>query len=147
MPRPAVSSEQQQRWKAVSSTSGRRGLGPGAGAGPASRRTPPWAAPAPGFVPWPGSAEDARDAVSRLRSVPVQAAVLETALALARAVLASQAGHPAVQESARALSEILDRVLAPADAPVRADPPTAAVRSLPAPTVSGTGRGPAGLTG
>lgn len=71
--------------------------------------------------------------------VPVQAAVLETALALARSVLAGQAGHPAVQESARALSTILDRALVPPGARPAPDPAPAALRSVPAPTVAGTG--------
>ena len=98
-----------------------------------------WLAPAPGTATpgapaQGGSAEQALAALSRLRMVPVQAAVLEAALALARAVLAGQTGHPAAQESARALTGILDRALGAAA--VR--PPTSA--PLPkAPTVTGTG--------
>ncbi|MHA6756969.1 hypothetical protein [Streptacidiphilus sp. PAMC 29251] len=130
----------------MSSTSPRQGLGPGPGAPPASRRPPPWAAPAhapaPGPVPGSGtlggdgSAERAREAVGRLRVVPVQAAVVETALALARAVLAGQTGHPDVQESARALAVILDRALNQAAAPVRSPVPA---QQSTAPTGTGTG--------
>jgi hypothetical protein len=69
--------------------------------------------------------------------VPVQAAVLETALALAHSVLAGQAGHPAVQESARALALILNRTLPPCGTAAR--PAPTPLRSVPAPTVAGTG--------
>jgi len=51
-----------------------------------------------------GSAAQAHQVLSRLRMVPVQAVVLVTALALAPSVLAGQVGHPAVQESARAVN-------------------------------------------
>jgi hypothetical protein len=68
--------------------------------------------------------------------VPVQAAVLETALALAGAVLAGQTAHPDVQESARALTGILHHALAQAAVPVQVRVPA---QQPTASTVTGTG--------
>ena len=91
------------------------------------------------------SAQEALEAPSRLCLIPVQAAVVETALALARAVLDGQSGYPGGAGSARALTGILDRVLAPGAG--RPQPTPAALRSVPTPTVAGTGHSAVGLAG
>ncbi len=122
----------------MSPSPARRGLGPGPGATYRTDSSTPWFTPgAPAGGDGGSSADQAQAALSRLRLVPVQAAVLETALATARAVLDGQAGQPAVREAARVLTGILDRLLTPSDNGVPAGP--APLRSVPAPTVTGTG--------
>ncbi|MEY9961548.1 hypothetical protein [Streptacidiphilus sp. MAP5-52] len=115
----------------------RRGLGPGGTADRIPQRTPPWAKPtsSPPPAARPASAEQALQALSGLRMVPVQLGVLEAALGLARTIQArGRAEEPAVQESSRALTVLLETTLArvPPPLPTQA-PPTAR------PTATGTG--------
>ncbi|MFG2910871.1 hypothetical protein ACGF13_38225 [Kitasatospora sp. NPDC048286] len=130
----------------------RRALGPGAARAlgpqrPHGRQQPPWAAPA--AVPDPPArpdppqpaqrpAEQAADAIAALRHVRVPAAVLESALHLAQALLDRPGEDPLLLEAAEGLAAVIPQYLSAARTPTPAQPP-ARLRTVPSPTITGTG--------
>ncbi|MFD9596788.1 hypothetical protein ACFWA9_29125 [Kitasatospora sp. NPDC059973] len=96
----------------------RRALGPGLDS-PAARspqRAPAWLNPHPAPEPaTPGDdAEQALDAIASLRMVRVPAAAVESALLLARALLARPSEDPTIREIAEGLAAVLPHSLAAA---------------------------------
>ncbi|MFB7678320.1 hypothetical protein ACFC26_43695 [Kitasatospora purpeofusca] len=130
-------------------SSARRALGPGAARvlGPQSRQQPPWAGPA--AVPDPPArpdvpqvaqrpAEQAVDAIAALRHVRAPAALLESALHLAQALLEQPGTDPLLLEAAEGLAAVIPQYLAAARTPPP-PPPPARLRTVPSPTTGGTG--------
>jgi len=131
-------------------SSARRALGPGAAHAlgpqrPQGRQQPPWAGPAAvpdpparpaAAQPAPGLAEQAVDAIAGLRHVRTPAAVLESALHLAQALLEQSAMDPLLLEAAEGLAAVIPQYLAAA----RPAPAPARLRTVPAPTIVGTGQ-------
>ncbi|MET8703611.1 hypothetical protein ABZW10_32890 [Kitasatospora sp. NPDC004723] len=121
----------------------RRALGPGlpAPGAPHPHRPPAWL-PRPAAVP-ATPADRALDALAPLRTVAVPAAAVESALHLARALLARRGEDPAVLAAAEGLTAALLPVLAAAGLPVAASAPPVAASAPPVvgpgPTTSTTG--------
>jgi hypothetical protein len=120
----------------------RRALGPGSNplaAARSPRRAPAWLDPqsAPEPAASGTDAEQALDAIAGLRLVGVPAAAVESALHLARSLLARPDEDPMIREIAEGLAAVLPQSLAAArpQAPATVTP----LRPVPAATVSTTG--------
>ncbi|MFE3504217.1 hypothetical protein ACFXPX_04545 [Kitasatospora sp. NPDC059146] len=113
------------------------GLGPDS---PAARpqRAPAWLPrPAPEPATPAHDAEQALDAIAALRLIRTPAAAVESALLLARALLARPAEDPTIREIAEGLAAVLPQYLAAA----RPQPAASVtpLRAVPTATVSTTG--------
>jgi len=118
------------------SSSPRRALG--AGIDHTAARQPPWHSPPWLDEPPTTTAAQALDAIAALRMVKIPAVAVESALHLARALLARQGEDPAIREAAEGLAAVLPRYVAAA----RPKPSVTVtpLRLAPAGTVSTTGR-------
>ncbi|MFB7668351.1 hypothetical protein ACFC1R_31270 [Kitasatospora sp. NPDC056138] len=132
-------------------SSTRRALGPGAARAlgpqrPPGHPQPPWAGPAAvpdpparpdAPQPAPRPAEQAVDAIAALRHVRTPAAVLESALHLAQALLARPGEDPLLLEAAEGLAAVIPQYLPAARTPAPTPPaPPVRLRPAPEPTVS-----------
>ncbi|MFJ2864125.1 hypothetical protein [Kitasatospora sp. NPDC087314] len=126
----------------------RRGPGPGPGLGPgvsnalqhpAGRPEPAWTRPRPAPDP-PASPQPpqpaqqaAVDAIAALRLVKTPAAVLESALHLAQALLERPGEDPLLLEAAEGLAAVIPQFLATARQPPTSPAPPVRLRPVPAP--------------
>ncbi|MFD4905166.1 hypothetical protein [Kitasatospora purpeofusca] len=107
-------------------------------AGPAAVPDPPTRTSAPKTAQRP--AQQAVDAIAALRHVRTPAAVLESALHLAQALLARPGEDPLLLEAAEGLAAVIPQYLAAARSPAQTQPdPPVRLRPAPEPTASGLG--------
>ncbi|WP_371493494.1 hypothetical protein OG871_38935 [Kitasatospora sp. NBC_00374] len=106
---------------------------------PGGRPTPAPDPPAHPTTPRP--AEQAADAIAALRHIRTPAAVLESALHLAQALLDRPAEDPLLLEAAEGLAAVIPQYLAAAHTPAPGRPaePRRRLQAAPTPTTGGTG--------